>query len=59
MFRRMTFILLYLALSISLAVGQTDCPVLVERARQSVNDNCADMGRNTACYAYNQVQATF
>ena len=35
------------------------CPTLVEQALNAVGDNCSDMGRNSACYGYNQVDATF
>lgn len=56
---RYLLLLLGIILSVGLVFGQDNCPLLVERALQSVNDNCSDMDRNTACYAYNQVQATF
>lgn len=46
-------------LSISSVFGQDGCPALIERALQAVSDNCSNVDRNTACYAYNQVQATF
>jgi|GEM_PF-3111683 len=59
MIRKVMIVGLLFLLSLGLVTGQTDCPLLVERALQAVDDNCAEMGRNTACYAYNQVQATF
>lgn len=59
MIRRTVFVFLWLMMSVGVVFAQVDCPVLVERALQSVNDNCNDMDRNTACYAYNQVYATF
>jgi len=43
--------------------AQTDddlaCPALVEQALFQLGSNCAGMGRNTACYGYNLVDATF
>jgi hypothetical protein len=59
MIRKMMLIAMGMLLSISLAVGQQVCSALVEQALQAVDDNCNDLIRNTACYAYNQVQATF
>jgi hypothetical protein len=35
------------------------CPELVLRALDAVGELCSDLGRNTACYGYNQVGATF
>ncbi len=35
------------------------CPALVEEALIAVGDNCANLDRNSACYGYNQVTATF
>ncbi len=35
------------------------CPGLVEQALLAVGDNCGDLSRNSACYGYNQVDATF
>jgi len=37
----------------------TSCPALVEQALVTVGDNCANLDRNSACYGYNQVDATF
>ncbi len=40
--------------------GQGDfCPALVRRALDEVARACADLGRNSACYGYNRVDATF
>lgn len=35
------------------------CPEIVEIALASVNDVCGNVSRNSACYGYNQVSATF
>jgi LysM repeat protein len=35
------------------------CPALVELALSQVGNNCGDLGRNSACYGFNQVEATF
>ena len=35
------------------------CPALVELALSQVGNSCADMGRNTACYGFNKLSATF
>lgn len=59
MTQKSVFLILGLLLSVSLTFGQTECSALVEQALQSLDDNCADMSRNTACYGYNQVQASF
>jgi hypothetical protein len=43
----------------ALTQDNTTCPALVEQALQSLGQNCADLPRNTACYGFNQVSATF
>ncbi|MDL5055423.1 hypothetical protein QQ056_17985 [Oscillatoria laete-virens NRMC-F 0139] len=35
------------------------CPAVVERALQELEANCTGLGRNSACYGYNRVSATF
>lgn len=35
------------------------CPALVEMALTQVGNNCADLGRNSACYGFNQLTARF
>lgn len=44
---------------ISVAAQPTTCPALVARAMQSVGDNCGGMTRNSMCYGFNRVDATF
>ncbi|MBI1277294.1 MAG: SH3 domain-containing protein [Anaerolineaceae bacterium] len=36
-----------------------NCPTLVQQALQALGPNCGGLGRNTACYGYNKVAATF
>jgi hypothetical protein len=56
-------LLLVLALLLSLppaVSGQADiCPALVEDALAAVGNNCTGLGRNSVCYGFNQVSATF
>lgn len=54
------FIVILSLLSIIPVIAQSvSCPALVDQALIAVGDNCADMGRNSACYGYNRVDATF
>ncbi len=39
--------------------GGAACPALVELALSQVGNNCANLPRNSACYGYNKVNATF
>lgn len=39
--------------------GGAACPALVELALSQVGNNCANLPRNSACYGYNKVDATF
>src|SRR5215207_8431591 len=41
------------------AQEEPSCPSLVEQALSSVGGNCGDLARNSACYGYNDVTATF
>lgn len=44
------------------ALSQTadeSCPALVETALTEVGNNCGDLSRNSACYGFNRVDATF
>ena len=61
MFKRSPFFVLFVfILSVVTVVAQvSSCPALVEQALIAVGDNCADLDRNSACYGYNQVEATF
>jgi hypothetical protein len=37
----------------------TSCPVFIEQALDFLENNCDALGRNSACYGYNRVDATF
>ncbi len=39
--------------------GPAACPALVETAITQVGNNCSNLERNTACYGYKRVEATF
>lgn len=41
------------------AQGGESCPQLVARALAEMGTNCANLPRNTACYGFNRVEATF
>ncbi|MGQ9888312.1 MAG: SH3 domain-containing protein [Aggregatilineales bacterium] len=43
----------------SQAAPSASCPALVQRALLEVGDNCDALGRNTACYGFVRVNATF
>ncbi len=43
----------------SAVYAQGTCGALVEAALDALDENCADLARNSACYGYNNVQATF
>lgn len=44
---------------VGVAAQPATCPALVARAMQSVGDNCGAMPRNSMCYGFNRVDATF
>ncbi|MEZ4667100.1 MAG: LysM domain-containing protein [Anaerolineae bacterium] len=39
--------------------NDASCPALVEQALTQVGNNCGDLSRNSACYGFNKVNATF
>ncbi|MEO8609795.1 MAG: SH3 domain-containing protein [Chloroflexota bacterium] len=41
------------------ALMQDLCPALVTQALTEVGDNCSDLSKNSACYGFNRVEATF
>ena len=56
------FLVLSLAVTLSYTAAQPAseaCPAFVEQAIAQLEDNCGDMPRNSACYGYYQVGATF
>ncbi len=52
-------VLLFSGVTIYGLAQENLCPALVEEALAAIGDNCGDLGRNQACYGYNQVSATF
>jgi len=61
MFKRSPiFVVFVFLLGVMTVVAQINsCPALVEEALIAVGDNCANLDRNSACYGYNQVSASF
>jgi hypothetical protein len=54
--------LLLVAAAITQAQGDPEaptCPVLVGQALETLDSNCTGLARNTACYGFNRVDATF
>ncbi|MFW5691396.1 MAG: SH3 domain-containing protein [Chloroflexota bacterium] len=41
------------------SLAQLSCPAIVDRALRELGNNCEDMDRNSACYGYNLVTASF
>lgn len=39
--------------------GGATCPAVVEQALAQLGDNCAGLERNSACYGFNRIEATF
>lgn len=59
-------LLLMFVLSLQIAASQAQtppdanvCPALVMRALRELEDNCSGMDRNSACYGYRRLNATF
>lgn len=50
---------LLLILAVQAGLAQGECPALVEQALQELGPNCDQLGRNSACYGFNRVDATF
>lgn len=51
--------LLMTLLSITVVIAQGACSELVVEALNAVDGNCSELGRNEACYGYDQVEASF
>lgn len=52
----------FLGLSIKAGLAQTessDCPQFVQKALADLDQNCGGLDRNSACYGFNRVDATF
>jgi len=54
-----TVLLLLTAFGASAQAGLDTCPVFIENALLQLGSNCADMARNSVCYGYNRVDASF
>ena len=50
---------LFLLSAVIVAQQSGTCSALVERALTAIGDNCTEMDRNSACYGFNRVDATF
>ncbi|MBZ0288133.1 MAG: SH3 domain-containing protein, partial [Anaerolineae bacterium] len=44
---------------VSAVAQQDECPALVEQALTNLGQNCDALDRNSACYGYNKLSATF
>ncbi len=58
------FLIVFSALAFSTQRGFTqdtgsNCPTLVKQALDAVGNSCGGLGRNSACYGFNRVNATF
>ncbi|MEM6526970.1 MAG: SH3 domain-containing protein [Chloroflexota bacterium] len=52
-------LLLMLILGAGIVRAQDTCSAQVQEAMARLDQNCAEMGRNTVCYGNTQIQATF
>lgn len=52
-------LLLLPAFATSAQTGGGVCPGVVNEALAQLGTNCANMGRNSACYGFNNVEADF
>lgn len=53
------FSLIYVGYTQITAQGGSTCPGTIENALQDVGNNCGGLDRNSACYGYDSVMATF
>lgn len=53
------FSLIYVGYTQITAQGGSTCPGTIESALQDVGNNCGGLDRNSACYGYDSVMATF
>lgn len=51
--------LLVLVLGVSLSGAQEFCNSIIDQTLEAVGDNCDELNRNSACYGYNRVEASF
>lgn len=58
--RSLRWMLFTWLVSVSIVAAQgSACPAIVEQALKSIGDNCEQLFRNSACYGFNRVDATF
>ncbi len=60
--RKWTLIIILLLLTAwgaSAQAGLDACPAFIDQALLQLGSNCADMARNSVCYGYNRVDASF
>lgn len=60
--RRLLVFTAFLVLSVvavTAVTAQETCPSFVTQALQDLSNNCGDLARNSACYGFNHVTATF
>lgn len=60
--RRWLVVAVFVMLSVVVTTGitaQETCSALISRALGQLSDNCGNLSRNTACYGFNNVLATF
>ena len=60
--RRLMIFIAFIVLSmviVSSVAGQETCSSVVNEALSQLSNNCGDLPRNSACYGFNNVQATF
>jgi hypothetical protein len=55
----MGFLLLSLTIVSSVVVAQSACSDMVNKALQDLSNTCGNLNRNSACYGFNHVTATF
>jgi hypothetical protein len=48
-----------LLLTVAVLAQESDCPVVVRQAFETANEFCRELGRNSACYGSNRVEAAF
>jgi len=53
------FVIGFVMLSLLPVQAQSTCPALVEQALTALGNNCSGLDRNSACYGYDHVEATF
>ncbi len=53
------FTLLYVGYTQITAQDTSTCPGMIQQALETVGDNCGGLNRNSACYGYNSVMASF